>query len=120
MYGWPKSNHENSPEELERYRKYYDQAMAEAMHQSVDWEFTTRKSHIWEAIWIAALNHVNRLEICCKLVQEATGVDSLDEARGIMYDIGTGEADWPTLKYQLEALITESKSVSHVLLETEQ
>lgn len=103
MYGWPKSGTENSPEELERYRIYYDQGMGEALQQSGDWEFT-RKSHVWEAIWIAALNHVNRLEICCKLIQEATGNDRAT-ARRIMYELGSGEADWPKLEEQLEAFI---------------
>ncbi|KAK4454080.1 kinase-like domain-containing protein [Podospora aff. communis PSN243] len=106
MYGWPKSDSENSPEELEQYRKHYDQAMGEALQHSGDWEFTA-KSHIWEAIWIAALNHVNRLEICCKLIQEATGVDR-SAARSTMLDIGSGEADWPKLEEQLEAFITKS------------
>lgn len=106
MYGRPKSGTEDSPEELERYRRYYDQAMGEALQQTGDWEFT-RKSHIWEAIWIAALNPVNRLEICCKLIQEATGNDRAT-ARRIMYDLGSGEADWSKLEGQLEAFITRS------------
>ncbi|KAM7209875.1 Protein kinase-like domain containing protein [Rhypophila decipiens] len=105
MYGWPNSGSENSPEELERYRIHYDHAMGEAMQWSGDWEFT-RKSHIWEAIWIAALNSVNRLEICCKLIQEVTGDKTT--ARGIMYDIGCGDADWPKLEEQLKAFITIS------------
>jgi hypothetical protein len=103
MYGWPRSDSENSPEELARYRMHYNQAMGEAMLWTGDWEFTG-KSHLWEAIWVAVLNNVNRLEICCKLVQEATGNDK-DSARGLMYDIGTGEADWPRLEKQLEAFI---------------
>lgn len=106
MYGWPKAGSENSPEELERYRMHYDQAMGEAMQWSGDWEFT-RKSHIWEAIWIAALNSVNRLEICCKLVPEAIGGGKAG-ARRIMYDIGNNEADWPTLEERLEAFITRN------------
>ncbi|KAK4159555.1 kinase-like domain-containing protein [Cladorrhinum sp. PSN259] len=104
MYGWPKAiTFENSPEELGRYREYYRNALGEALQRSGDWEFTG-KSHIWEAIWIAALNSVNRLEICCKLVEEATGVDKAT-ARGTLYDIGTGEADWPKLEQQLSAFI---------------
>ena len=109
MYGWPPNesgSSENSPEELERYRVCYDQAMGEALQHAGDWQFT-RKSHIWEAIWIAALNHVNRLEICCKLIQEATGVDRAT-ARGIMYDIGSGEADWSKIQEQLDVFMTKS------------
>ncbi|POR36282.1 Uncharacterized protein TPAR_03534 [Tolypocladium paradoxum] len=59
-----------------------------------DWELT-EKSHIAEAIWIAALNRSNRTEICRKLVQVAADkdVDGLD----VLYDIGAGnygEEDW--------------------------
>ncbi|KAK3994854.1 hypothetical protein QBC44DRAFT_235034, partial [Cladorrhinum sp. PSN332] len=104
MYGWPKVTFENSPEELGRYREYYRNALGEALQRSGDWEFTG-KSHIWEAIWIAALNSVNRLEICYKLLEEAIGVGKAT-ARGTLYDIGTGEADWPKLEQQLSAFMT--------------
>ncbi|KAK0627882.1 hypothetical protein B0T14DRAFT_513495 [Immersiella caudata] len=104
VYGGPDEELENSPEELEGYRRFYDQALGDAMQRSGDWEFT-RKSHIWEAIWIAALKRVNRLEICCKLVQEATG--DKDGARGIMYDLGSGEGDWPNLEKEIEAFLSQ-------------
>ena len=108
MHGWPKICLENSPDELHRYRMHYNQSMGEAMQRSEDWEFT-RNSHIWEAIWIAALNEMNRLEICLKLVQEATGADAAS-ARGLMYDIGTGDADWQKLETQLEVFLTSAQS----------
>ncbi|KAK3935091.1 hypothetical protein QBC46DRAFT_58533 [Diplogelasinospora grovesii] len=107
MYGWPKlTDSENSPEELERYRKHYNREMGAALGGKGDWKYT-QKSQIWEAVWIAALNRRHRLEICRKLVQVTQGdeVDALD----ILYDVGTdnlSEDDWGNLKKALGCLMS--------------
>ncbi|AEO67161.1 uncharacterized protein THITE_14102, partial [Thermothielavioides terrestris NRRL 8126] len=68
MYGWPKmADSEDSPEALAQYRAYYNDEMGKALDWQGDWKFT-EKSHITEAVWIAALNRINRLEICRKFV----------------------------------------------------
>ncbi|KAI1132260.1 kinase-like domain-containing protein [Nemania abortiva] len=109
MYGWPKmADSEDSPEALERYRAHYNIELGKALKWQGDWKYT-EKSHIFEAIWIAALHRLNRLEICRKFVQAAAG-DSID-ASGILYDIGTGryqEEDWATLKANLRRFICEA------------
>lgn len=118
MYGWPKMKEsENSPEELERYRAHYDREMGAAMGYEGDWAYT-RKSHVREAVWIAALNSMNRLEICRKMVEavvetrqqkqgeegavmeeveggkgheEEYGEDGVEgDALDILYDLGAG------------------------------
>ncbi|KAL6409801.1 hypothetical protein AUP68_06198 [Ilyonectria robusta] len=105
MYGWPKmAESEDSPEILERYRAYYNTELGKALKWQGDWKFTER-SHIAEAIWIATLHHLNRLEICRKFIQVATGdINALD----VLYDIGAGqyaEEDWSTLKANLKRLV---------------
>lgn len=105
MYGWPKmAESEDSPETLERYRAYYNTELGKALKWQGDWKFTDR-SHIAEAIWIATLHRLNRLEICRKFIQVATGdINALD----VLYDIGAGqyaEEDWSTLKANLKRLV---------------
>lgn len=106
MYGWPKlADSEDSPQELERYRAYYNQQMGVALGQD-DWIYT-EKSHVRQAIWIAALSGECRLGICRKLVQ--TVVDEDLDATDILYDLGTdrlSETDWSTLKSKLGRLIS--------------
>ncbi|KAK3934529.1 hypothetical protein QBC46DRAFT_427112 [Diplogelasinospora grovesii] len=58
MYGWPKDTEtENSPEELQW----------KARGWGGDWRYS-KISHITEAVWLAALSPINRLEICRKLI----------------------------------------------------
>ncbi|ENH71049.1 Altered inheritance of mitochondria protein 9, mitochondrial [Fusarium oxysporum f. sp. cubense race 1] len=67
----------------------------------------TGNVHIAEAIAIAALNSLNRLEICCKFVQVALGLDK-DDAISVILDIGEDEYDkrkWNVLKDKLKALV---------------
>ncbi|KAJ2994636.1 hypothetical protein NUW58_g1500 [Xylaria curta] len=108
MYGWPKmTESEDSPETLEHYRAHYNTELGKAHKWQGDWKYTG-KSHIFEAIWIAALHRLNRLEICRKFVQAVAG-DNTD-ASDILYDIGTGrykEEDWVTLKANLRRFIRE-------------
>ncbi|SPO00762.1 uncharacterized protein DNG_03510 [Cephalotrichum gorgonifer] len=110
MYGWPKMKEsENSPEELEGYREHFDREMGAALGWKGDWVYT-KKSHIREAVWIAALNSQNRLEICRKMVEvvmeaQEEKVDALD----ILYDLRSGrqcEQGWRDLKQKLQALVS--------------
>ena len=106
MYGWPKRASENSPQELERYREIYNEKMGEALGGGGDWKYTKR-SEVREAVWIAALNSTNRLEICPKLVQVAIGDGK--KALDILYDIGTdylSEGEWHELCGKLMKLVT--------------
>jgi aminoglycoside phosphotransferase (APT) family kinase protein len=107
MYGWPKqADSENSPEELERYRAYYNQQMGSALGQEGEWMYT-EKSHITEAVWNAALDGTCRLEICAKLIQTAVGEE--EDAMNILYDLGTGRLDknsWRVVKEKLVRLVS--------------
>lgn len=134
MYGWPEMKEsENSPEELEQYREHYDREMGAAMGQQGDWGYT-RKSHIREAVWIAALNGMNRLEICRKIVEAVVEARVEKQAEGeavkeedvngekdeeedgdegdsldILYDLGAGylsERKWCRLKQGLKDLVS--------------
>lgn len=111
MYGWPKiKESENSPEELQRYREHFDREMGAALGWKGDWIYT-KKSHIREAVWIAALNARNRLEICRKMVEVVIGgqEEKADDALGMIYDIGSGylgEQEWRDLKQKLETLVS--------------
>ncbi|KAK1765059.1 hypothetical protein QBC33DRAFT_180550 [Phialemonium atrogriseum] len=106
MYGWPKTaESEDSPVTLERYRAYYNTDLGKALKWQGDWN-STDKSHMAEAIWIAALRRHNRLEICRKFVQVAAGDDI--KALDIVYDIGAGQYDeenWGILQTNLRRLI---------------
>lgn len=106
MYGWPKmAESEDSPETLRRYRAYYNAELGKALEWSGDWQFT-EKSHMAEAIWIAALHRHNRMEICRKFVQVTAGDDT--ESLDALYDIGAGcygEEKWNILKDNLKRLI---------------
>ncbi|KAI1118021.1 kinase-like domain-containing protein [Nemania sp. NC0429] len=108
MYGWPKlADSEDSPETLERYRAHYNRELGKAHKWQGDWKYTA-KSHVFEAIWIAALHRLNRLEICRKFVRAVAGDDA--DASDILYDIGAGlyeDEDWLTLKADLRRFICE-------------
>lgn len=110
MYGWPKMKEsENSPEELHRYREHFDGEMCAALGGKEDWIYT-KKSHIREEVWIAALNGQNRLEICRKMVEVVMGgQEEKVDALGMINDIGSGhlgEQEWCNLKQKLEALVS--------------
>ena len=109
MYGWPNMKEsENSPEELHRYREHFDREMGAALGWKDDW--ICARSHISEAVWIAALNGQNRLEIRRKMAEVvAGGQKEKGGALGIIYDIGSayqGEQEWRHLKQKLEALVS--------------
>ncbi|KAL7923764.1 kinase-like domain-containing protein [Trichoderma austrokoningii] len=105
MYGWPEmTESEVSPETLGQYREHYNKELGKALKSSGDWKFT-EKSHVAEAIWIAALHRINRLEICRKFVQVAgDDTDSLNA----LYAIGEGdygEDKWNNFKANLKRLM---------------
>jgi len=100
MYGCPESQSENSPDELEAYRRLYHERLGEELQRAGDWHLT-EKSHVREAVWIATLNCTNRLQICTKLVQAVAGDADADD---ILYGLGTdrlSEGDWGELKRKL-------------------
>ncbi|KEY70172.1 hypothetical protein S7711_03393 [Stachybotrys chartarum IBT 7711] len=106
MYGWPKmADSEDPPQTLERYRAYYNEELGKALEHQGDWTLT-KKSHILEAMWIASLNPVNRLEICRKLVHEA--LDGETDATDVLYDIGADDYkgdQWEKLVAGMKRLI---------------
>ncbi|KAH0499655.1 hypothetical protein TgHK011_006832 [Trichoderma gracile] len=79
--------------------------MGKALNWQGDWKLT-EKSHIAEAIWIAMLHPMNRMEICRKFVQVGLGDDI--KALDVFYEIGVdeyGEEAWNTLKDSLKRLV---------------
>ena len=103
-YGWPGSEEENSPEELKRYREYYDGSLGSHHRRMKGWEFTER-SHMWGAICIAATDTRSRRDICIKFVGEAYGMDG-NNSVALMNDIGAGRVEWDEVEIRLRALIT--------------
>ncbi|KAI4858978.1 kinase-like protein [Hypoxylon rubiginosum] len=105
MYDWPGSpDSEDSPETLERYRAYYNEELGKALDFKGDWRFT-EKSHITEAVWIATLCRMNRMEICRKLVQTALNIDP-KEAFDLVFNIGMDYyEDWDSLLAKLKRLV---------------
>ncbi|KAH7312745.1 hypothetical protein B0I35DRAFT_437658 [Stachybotrys elegans] len=106
MYGWPEmADSEDSPEILGRLRAYYNDELGKALQHQGDW-MLTEKSHVLEAVWIASLNPMNRLEICRKLAHEALDGDA--DATDVLYDIGTDNYDadqWHKLVAGMKRLI---------------
>lgn len=96
MYGWPHIETEDSPELLQKYRRHYNKEMGRALDWQGDWSLTGN-SHVGEAMWIAALNTMTRLEICRKLIEEALGGDT--NAYGVLQELGSDEYEdeWPEL-----------------------
>jgi hypothetical protein len=92
MYGWPKLDEENSPAELTRYRKHYNQEMKGALGRKGDWKLT-KKSHIFEAVCIAAQTEMCRLEITRKFVQYAFRNVEDFNALDFIIDVGEGKED---------------------------
>ena len=89
IYSYPiNKDRENSPEELKRYRQRYNSKMQELLHGNGDARFA-HKSHIFEAVTIAAYDDVRRLEIVRKIVGRVSRVDD-DDALEIIEDAGSG------------------------------
>jgi hypothetical protein len=89
MYRPDEADSEDSPETLERYRAHYNTEMGKALNWQGDWKYTW-KSHMREAIWIAAQYEINRLSICNKFVQFAMGL-TYEDSVAIIYRLGQGD-----------------------------
>lgn len=89
MYYYPANKErENSPEELKRYRQRYNSKMQEMLHGKGDSRFVY-KSHIFEAVAIAAYDDVRRLEIVRKIVARVSRAED-DDPLEIIRDAGSG------------------------------
>ncbi|KAK9349748.1 hypothetical protein V1523DRAFT_399861 [Lipomyces doorenjongii] len=107
VYYYPANKErENSPEELKRYRLKYNSNMQEIL-QRKDARFVN-KSHVFEAVAIAATDDVRRLEIVRKVVGRVFQVDD-DDALELMRDAGCGKlnfTDKMKLRTGLQALLS--------------
>ncbi|KAN0083177.1 hypothetical protein V8E54_002265 [Elaphomyces granulatus] len=107
MYN-PKSDKENSPEELDKYRRWYNRRMEELLNGNGDSVFTI-KSHIFEAIAIAAMDDVCRLCIVMKIVEQVIPERDDYGAFGLIQDAGDGKlmpSDIRRLKKRFKALFS--------------
>jgi Phosphotransferase enzyme family len=93
---------ENSPEELDYYRQHYANAMR-ALRPDGKTDFTT-KSHLHEAVWIAASSPISQPRIVQKIFEyvfprdpEGVDEDSLDFL-DVVYSIADEELDPSTEK----------------------
>ncbi|KAK9243771.1 hypothetical protein V1506DRAFT_523382 [Lipomyces tetrasporus] len=110
VYYYPANKErENSPEELKRYRRRYNSKMQEILHGNGDSRFVS-KSHIFEAVAIAATDDVRRLEIVRKIVGRVFQADD-DDALELIRDAGSGKLkpkDKTKLRTGLQALLSVS------------
>ncbi|KAM0209799.1 hypothetical protein ACHAPQ_002727 [Fusarium lateritium] len=115
MYGWPhEQEYEDSPETLQRYREHYNKDIGKALSWEGDWRFT-KNSHVAEAVWIAALRSMNRMEICRKFVHVALGFEGKFDALDVLDDIGEGlysKEDWDVLEAKLKLLVDPPATLS--------
>jgi hypothetical protein len=82
---------ENSPEELKKYRKWYEIEMKKCL-RGRDARFT-RKSHIYEAVAIAATSDDSRLEVVKKILERIfKAVEGFDSLKFIE-EVGTGNLE---------------------------
>ncbi|KAF4448121.1 hypothetical protein F53441_8437 [Fusarium austroafricanum] len=117
MYGWPDiTDFEDSPDALQRYRSHYNKELGKALSWKGDWELT-ENSHVNEAIWIAALSPMNRLEICRKFVGLALRLDK-EDVLDILWEIGEGvygQEEWDALEDKLKEMVSQSTTLQHTL-----
>ncbi|KAI1206261.1 kinase-like protein [Annulohypoxylon truncatum] len=105
MYAWPEMLEEDSPATLKAWRGKYRDFLGDALDRQGDWKFTL-SSHLTEAVWIAAHHIPNRVEICRKLVEEATDGDDAD-GLSTLFQIGDDyfeEEDWNVLNDGIKRL----------------
>ena len=89
-FGDPLCRFESSPEELEYYRGHYAAAMRALRHQG-QIDFTT-KSHLHEAVWIAAMSPISKFRIVKKIFEYVFPPDQQDDEDSLkfartLYDI---------------------------------
>jgi len=95
---------ENSPAELEFYRDYYAARMNElGDNRTTDF---TKKSHLYEAIWIAASSPISIDEITQKIFETAfpEGEQEDREYPLYLYETAMGLADGSLEKEEKETL----------------
>ena len=92
MYGYPDTETEDSPEKLETYRELYSEKMLEGLQDKGDWAFV-QKSHVYEAVSLAASSEMIRLEIVRKLVDHVLGEDDEDDGMDVIDSVGEGDID---------------------------
>lgn len=91
MYSYPMiKDRENSPEELKRYRARYRATMRELLRGRGDSIFVG-KSHIFEAVAIAARNHICRLEIVNKIVERVFPIQEEYNGIDLIRDVADGK-----------------------------
>ncbi|KAK0666551.1 hypothetical protein QBC41DRAFT_325577 [Cercophora samala] len=100
---------EDSPFVLEEYRNYYANEMEAALARNDDLMSAssqyTRKSHIYEAIWIALHSKMCRYEICRKFIQTALGISEQD-AYGEFYLLDVySEEEWEDFEAKLREVV---------------
>lgn len=89
MYGYPHIETEDSPEELRRYRRWYASRMKQLLNGRGESRFTG-KSHIFEAVTIAAMSEVCRLEIVRKIVERVSRGKKDFDSLGFIENVGEG------------------------------
>ena len=77
MYGYPGCPRYLSPEELVRYRQIYSDKMIQMLDREGNAIFA-EKSHLYEAVWIASCDRMNRMEIMKKIIKQAVPDISLE------------------------------------------
>lgn len=95
------------PIKPENYRASYNTAMKTALNGHEDWKWVA-KSHIRQAVFLAAIDENCRRDVCRRFIEEVTG--SAD-ARLEVYHIGQGLYDgleWGELEIGLEQLIRDN------------
>lgn len=110
MYGYPKiKDTENTPEELNRYRQRYSAKMQEMLHGIGDARFAN-KTHVFEAVRIAAESGICRSEVVILIMERVLGVGR-DAALDFIWNAGEGKLE-PEDKVGLERQFREFFLVS--------
>jgi len=111
MYGYPHTETENSPDELNRYRRRYDSQMKRLLNRGDDSRFTA-KSHIFEAVAIAAMSDICRFEIVKKIVERIFQEEKDHDSQSFIEGVGLGRLkskDMRKLQRGLQALLSTSR-----------
>ncbi|MCJ1470984.1 hypothetical protein MMC07_009632 [Pseudocyphellaria aurata] len=80
---------EDSPMQLRRYRQQYAAEMIRQLRGQGDARFA-RKSHIFEAVWIAVARCAGQVSLIAKLLDRALARDQYLNKFALMEDIGKG------------------------------
>jgi len=111
MYGYPHVEWENSPVELKRYRQRYNGQMKQHLNGAGDSIFTV-KSHIFEAVVIAATKEICRYNIVRKIMQHVLPGENVYDVMNIIDDVGNAKLtpnDKRNLQRGFQALLSTGK-----------